>query len=231
MTTPAADTPDLGSVLIIEDHPLYRDALLLMLARTLGEASVFAAGTVEEGLRLMPQITNLRLVLLDVGLPGVRGTEAVATVRGACPNTAIIVISASEDRREINAVMRAGAQLFVSKAVAGEALVEHVRRVMAGTAPIQPEWISASGTAAFLEPDLPTLTPRQREILLLLSDGHSNKEIGLRLGLAEVTVKMHVSSIFRELGVTSRTQAVRALRRLGLDTVSVPNEEETPINC
>ena len=219
-----------GSVLIIEDHPLYRDALVLILSQTLGEPRVHAASSVEEGLRLTPPLTDLRLVLLDVGLPGLSGTEAVAAVRTACPDATIVVISASEDRRDVSAAIRAGAQLFVSKGVATEKLAELVRGVMAGDMPAQHGWIAASATT-FLEDDLPTLTSRQREILLLLSNGHSNKEIGLRLGLAEVTVKMHVSSIFRALGVTNRTQAVRALRRFGLDTVAAARDEETPVNC
>jgi DNA-binding NarL/FixJ family response regulator len=85
---------------------------------------------------------------------------------------------------------------------------------------IEPEWITANGKIAIDEDASVKLTPRQQEILVLLSHGQSNKEISLRLGLAEITVKMHVSAVFRTLKVVNRTQAVMAARRLGLYQVS-----------
>ncbi|MBI3899973.1 MAG: response regulator transcription factor [Gammaproteobacteria bacterium] len=205
-----------GLALVIEDHPLYRDALRILLSTMLGETNVIAVSTVEEGLRRAVPVTDVRLVMLDVGLPGVSGTEAVTVVRRACTGAALIVISASEDRRDVAAAFRAGAQLFVSKTIATEILADLVRSALAGHLPEQPAWISPFGEATFLQEALPTLTPRQRQILGLLNNGCSNKEIGSRLGLAEVTVKMHVSSIFRSLGVASRTQAILAAHRLGL---------------
>ncbi len=205
-----------GSALVVEDHPLYRDALVHLLHAILGESKVTSVSSVEEGVRSAANISELRLILLDVGLPGLSGTEAVMAMRRTCPNATLIVVSASEDRRDVTAALRAGAQFFVSKTIGTDILSDIVRRVLAGELPEQPAWISQSGKAAFLEESLPSLTPRQRQVLVLLSNGYSNKEIGLRLDLAEVTVKMHVSSIFRALGVANRTQAVLAARRLGL---------------
>ena len=211
-----------GAVLVIEDHPLYRDALVFMLGAILDGSKIVAASSVEEGLPSAANIPDLRLVLLDVTLPGLSGTEAVTAVRSAYPKATLIVVSASEDRRDAVAALRAGAQLFISKSVGTDVLAGIIRSLTAGELPAQPTWIPACGEATFIEQSLPTLPPRQRQILALLSHGYSNKEISLRLGVAEVTVKMHVSCLFRTFGVANRTQAVLAARRFGVRDIPEP---------
>jgi len=204
-----------STALVVEDHPLYRDALCLVLRQIFGPAGVSVAASAEEGLRLAQQAGDLALILLDPGLPGMNGVEAVAAFRRLLPGVPVIAISASEDRRDVEAALRAGAIAFVSKASSTEVVSDLVRRVCAGEV-AEPVWISGSGIAAVADGPAHELTPRQQEILVLLCQGHPNKEIGLRLGLAEVTVKMHVSSIFKVLGVANRTQAVLEARRRGL---------------
>jgi two-component system, NarL family, nitrate/nitrite response regulator NarL len=203
------------TTLVVEDHPLYRAALLHLLAGIVKEGSAVAASSAEEGLRLCAGLVHLRLVLLDFHLPGADGIEAVNAFRRCRPEAAIVVVSASEERREAAAALGAGARAFVSKAAPSEVLVDVAQRVLSGTLEA-PEWITASDRIPMTEASGVLLTPRQREILELLSQGHANKEIGARLGVAEITVKVHVSSLFRELGVVNRTQAVVAARRLGL---------------
>jgi DNA-binding NarL/FixJ family response regulator len=204
-----------GTALIVEDHPLYRDALTLLLQQIFGASGVSAASSAEEGLKLAQAAGKLELILLDPGLPGMNGSEAIATFRRLYPAVAVIAVSASEDRRDAAAALRAGAVAFVSKAASTEVLADVIRRVRAGKL-TEPEWITATGAGALAEDTRQTLTPRQQEILVLLCQGYPNKEIGLRLGLAEVTVKMHVSSVFRLLRVANRTQAVLEARRLGI---------------
>jgi DNA-binding NarL/FixJ family response regulator len=201
------------SALIIDDHPLYRDALTQLLGTMLGESNVRAAGSAEEGLRLVPQLSELRLVLLDFSLPGMSGTEAIGAVLGRMPNVDLIAVSASEERLDAMAALRAGARLFISKAVSTEVMAEAIRCVLAGDFE-GPQWITPSANGVLTPGEETPLTPRQLEILSLLH--LSNKEIGLRLGVAEVTVKMHVSSVFRVLGVANRTQAMQAARRRSL---------------
>jgi two-component system, NarL family, nitrate/nitrite response regulator NarL len=202
-----------GSALVVEDHPLYRDALKQLLGRVFGPNEVIAAASAEEALRVAS--SSLRLILLDPGLPGIKGAEAVSALRRQCPDAVLIAISASEDRRDAMAAFRAGAAAFISKAASNEVVADTVRRACAGELR-EPVWVTLAGAAAVAEAPLPEVTPRRLEILGLLCQGHSNKEIGLRIGLAEVTVKMHVTSLFRTLGVANRTQAVLAARRLGL---------------
>jgi two-component system, NarL family, nitrate/nitrite response regulator NarL len=204
-----------ASALVVEDHPLYRDALRQLLERIFGADRVCAAASAEEGLRQASASPGLRLVLLDPGLPGMNGVEAIVAFRRQCPDAALIAVSASEERRDAMAAFRAGALAFVSKAASTEVLADLVRRAAAGELR-EPAWVTPAGSAAMAEAPMPDLTQRQVEVLALLCQGHPNKEIGQRLNLAEVTVKMHVSSVFRALGVANRTQAVLEARRRGL---------------
>lgn len=203
-----------ASALIIDDHPLYRDALTQLLGAMLGETSVKAAGCGEEALKFASSMPDLRLVLMDFNLPGISGTEAIEAVLSRFPYVDIVAVSASEDRLDATSALRAGAKLFISKAVNTDVMAEAIRRVIAGDSPAEQQWITPTGAGVLETDESSPLTPRQLEILSLLH--LPNKEIGLRLGVAEVTVKMHVSSVFRVLGVANRTQAMQAARRLSL---------------
>jgi two-component system, NarL family, nitrate/nitrite response regulator NarL len=202
-----------GTALIIDDHPLYRDALLQLLAPLVGHGHVRVASSAEEALRIADASLDPVLVLLDFSLPGISGTEAIAVVLRRFPGVPVIAVSASEDRRDASAALRAGAKHFISKAVGTDVLADTIRRVLNGDFSAPP-WITPTGAGPSDLSDDSPLTPRQLEILSLLH--LPNKEIGLRLGLAEVTVKMHVSAIFRVLDVANRTQAMQAARRLSL---------------
>jgi DNA-binding NarL/FixJ family response regulator len=202
-----------GTALIIDDHPLYRDALQQLLGAIIGAAQVRVASSAEHGLRAVEPGVDLCLVLLDFSLPGLSGTDAIAAVLRRFPGVPILAVSASEERRDATAALRAGARHFISKAVGTEVLAQTIRRVLAADFS-SPPWITPSGAGVLETTTDSPLTPRQLEILPLLH--LPNKEIGLRLGLAEVTVKMHVSAIFRVLEVANRTQAMQVARRLAL---------------
>lgn len=217
-----------ATALIVEDHPLYRDALMQLLRGLIDESKILSADSLEQGLRIAADVEDLRLVLLDVGLPGVNGTEAVVAARRAFPPAMLVVVSASENRHDVNAALAAGARLFISKAVTTEVLADIVHAALTDALPERPAWILPAGEATLPAESLPALTSRQRQILQLLSVGYTNKEIGLRLRLAEVTVKMHVSAIFRALGVANRTQAVIAARRNAL--LDVPPADVSPVS-
>jgi len=205
----------MASALIIDDHPLYRDALAQLLRTLLGEATIRSASSAEEGLRMASQLPELCLVLLDFNLPGMCGTEAIAALLAKFPTVDIVAVSASEERLDATGALRAGARLFISKAVTTEVLCNAVKGVLAGDS-TDPQWITPTANSVLEPTTASRLTPRQIEILGLLH--LSNKEIGLRLGVAEITVKMHVSSLFRVLGVANRTQAMQAARRLSVGT-------------
>jgi DNA-binding NarL/FixJ family response regulator len=203
------------SVLVVDDHPLFRKALV-SLVKEVPECNeeVLAASTAEEGLQRARE-GEVDLILLDLGLPGVAGVDAIGMFRKVC-KAPILVVSASEDRHEVDAATRAGASAVVSKSVSMDTLRDTVKNALAGSLPTT-KWIRPAGMLTQVDGVGNAMTIRQQEIAALLMDGHSNKEISLRLGVAEITVKTHLTSIFRLLGVINRTQAVLALRKLGLE--------------
>ena len=219
------------SALIVEDHPLYRGALVQLVQSAVDRAAAVAVSSAEAGLLALKNLTDVRVILLDMGLPGLSGVEAIRAFVRTCPQTPIIVVSASENRQEATAALHAGATVFMSKAVSTETMIDATRRALSGY-PMKREWVTAKGVKTLENTEKSVLTPRQQETLSLLSAGYSNKEIGLRMGLAEITVKVHVSAVFRALGVVNRTQAVLAGRRMGLcmpNSETVSTDEASPL--
>lgn len=207
------------SVLIIEDHPLYREALIPLLQEIFDDTHVVTAMSAEEGLRLAENLPTLRLILLDLNLPGLGGMEAVAAFYRSHPEAITIVISSSEDRRDVTACLRAGARAFISKHVSRAVMLDAIHRALSGKLS-KPEWIrpgvgKLDNSVSADEQTLP-LNQRQLEILKLLARGCTNRQIAAQVGLAEITVKQHISVIFRVLGVDNRAQALLAIRRFGL---------------
>ena len=160
-------------------------------------------------------LAEARVILLDFQLPGISGTEAIAAMLRRFPGVPIIAVSASEDRRDASAALRAGARHFISKAVSTEVLADVIRRVLGGDCSASP-WITPSGAGTLeVEGDSP-LTPRQLEVLHQLTLGRSNKVIAYHLGLSENTVRVHVAAILDHLGVVSRVEAILEAQRRGL---------------
>lgn len=207
-----------NNVLIVEDHPLYRDALVLLLQEAIENTEVITATSAEEGLNIVATFPKLHLILLDLNLPGLNGAEAVAAFRRSCPMAMIIVLSSSEDRRDVTAVLNAGARVFILKNAAHSLIVNTVRRALAGDVE-KPEWVRASHASVFTEEMALPLNQRQIQILPLLARGCSNREIAMQVDLSEVTVKQYITTIFRVLGVENRAQALLAIRRFGLAAV------------
>jgi DNA-binding NarL/FixJ family response regulator len=205
------------NILIVEDHPLYRDALTRLLLPLVGSGQVRAVGSVEEGLFAVDSLPELGMVLLDMDLPGMSGMEALAILAAKCPDVPVFVVSGSEDRRKVTQALRSGARAFISKDIAAESMLDILRALL--ISPIDPpQWITAHGVSNHYDTSISsaisTMTSRQKEVLALLSKGLTNKDIAYRLNIADITVKVHLSAVFRKLGVVNRTQAVVEARRI-----------------
>ncbi len=214
-------------ILFVDDHPLVREAMTQLVSRLGGSIEVLAAQDCMSGLALARAHPDLDLVLLDLNLPGLRGIPALQRFRQEHPTAPIVVISMFRDRDTVNEAIRNGAVGFIPKSSGSDTIVNALRLVLAGSVYVPPE--AALGQDAADDP-LPagmrspdraasglSLTPRQGQVLAIVMKGRANKEICRELDLAERTVKAHLTAVLNAMRVTSRTQAVIAANRLGLD--------------
>jgi DNA-binding NarL/FixJ family response regulator len=198
-------------VLVADDHAVVRQGLRTFLdlqedISVVGEAAD-GAEAVALAERLSPDV-----VLLDLVMPGMDGIEALRRLRVAVPTARAIVLSSFVDDDKLFPAVRAGAAGYLLKDVQPAELVAAIRTVHGGGALLHPS------VAARLMDELAAdpLTPREREVLVLIGRGMSNKLIARELGIAEKTVKAHVSAVLAKLGVTDRTQAALYAVREGL---------------
>ena len=197
-------------VLIADDHPLYCDALRAVVPQACPGADISEANSQEQVLAAVAIGREFSLVLLDLNLPGATGLSCLHELRQAAPTTPIVVISAVGDPKIMQDAIMGGACAFIPKSAPGQVLINALRVILAGGM-YMPMGIAAlrSGDGAHGE-----LTLRQRRVLELLSTGLSNKRIARALDISEITVKAHVTAIFRKLGVTNRVQAGLEARRV-----------------
>lgn len=201
-------------ILVVDDHALIREGLRQVLRGLDEDVEVLEAGSCARAFELSRQEPDLDLVLLDYHLPDMNGLEALDIFAREHPELPIIVLSGSVNPRVMKQVMDKGAAAFITKSGMSDDLLSVTRLVLAGGVQAPPPSASLADEADDSQQP-PLFTPRQEEVLQLLLDGYTNKEIGRLLYLSEETVKNHVSSILRGFGVTTRTQAVLAANRHG----------------
>jgi DNA-binding NarL/FixJ family response regulator len=204
-------------LLIADDHPLFRGALREAVNGLFARAAIGEAGTFEEVTELLERGGEFDLVLLDLGMPGVRGFSGLMYLRAQYPGLPIVVVSGNDDPAVIRRCMEFGASGFIPKTLGVEALRQAIGRVLQGEVWTPPDvdlgrGSDAEGAATIAR--LATLTPQQVRVLMMLSGGLLNKQIAYELGVSEATVKAHVSAILQKLGVESRTQAVIAAGKI-----------------
>jgi two-component system, NarL family, nitrate/nitrite response regulator NarL len=203
-------------LLVVDDHSLFRRGLIALLSLHGDELAVVGeAGNATEAQRRAAELQP-DLILLDNHLPGVRGIEALPGLQQAAPGARVLMLTVSEDEDDLAAALKAGASGYVLKTIEGDALVEAIRRCVAGESVVSPELtsklIGALRSASQPEPAAPAdplaaLSPREREIVRLVANGLSNKEIARSLDISEATVKIHVQHLLRKLNLKSRVQA------------------------
>ena len=204
-------------VMVVDDHTLFRRGLKALLEADGRFEVVAEAGDAGEAQRRAAAVQP-EIILLDNHLPGVTGVAALPGLREAAPATRVLMLTVSEDEGDLAAALRAGACGYLLKTVDSEALAAAILECVQGRSAISPEMtgklVSAfqSGAAALAAAPAPadalaSLSPREREILVHIARGASNKEIARALAIAETTVKIHVQHLLRKLGLASRVQA------------------------
>lgn len=202
-------------VLLADDHILFREGVKHLFARLDLRVQTVETGSGTEVIRLAQSQPDFDLVLLDLGLPDVDGFAGLTALREHAPSVPVVVLSGSEDPADIQAALNAGAAGYIPKSASPAVILGALQVVLAGGVYIPSRALERPTVGS--QAHLALLTPRQRDVLTLLAQGKSNKQIGETLGLTEATVKQHVSAILKTLGVTNRTQAVLAGRRLSRD--------------
>jgi DNA-binding NarL/FixJ family response regulator len=210
-------------ILVVDDHALIREAMQLVLRQLDANIEVLEAGNCADALAAADRHPDLGLILLDIQLPGMSGLDALGTFRERHPAIPVVVLSGSENRDDVMRAIDGGAMGFIPKSQPSSVMINALRLVLAGGVYLPVEILgvpaaASSSPAAGTErtPAELGLTRRQSDVLALLIQGKPNKIICRELGLAEGTVKIHVTAILRALGVANRTQAVIAVSRLGL---------------
>jgi two-component system, NarL family, nitrate/nitrite response regulator NarL len=206
-------------VLVVDDHTLFRRGLIALLAGDKRFEVVAEAGDANEAHRLAAT-TQPDVILLDNHMPGVNGVDALPRFKDVSPSARVLMLTVSEDERDLAAALRGGAHGYLLKTMDSDMLAAAILRTMAGDSVISPDMtnklVSAfqsrqGDTPAAEHPvdrdPIHSLSPREHEILTHIARGASNKEVARDLGIAEATVKIHVQHILRKLNLSSRVQA------------------------
>jgi DNA-binding NarL/FixJ family response regulator len=208
-------------VLIVDDHPVYRDGLRTLL-NSLPDAQV--SGEAASGEEAIAKAASLQpdVILMDLQMPGINGIEATRRILHATPHIGVLVLTMFEDDDSVFAAMRAGARGYLLKGADQQEILRAIRSVANGEAIFAPAIAQrlitffASPSPQVPAPTFPELTDREREVLTQIAQGHGNMEIADRLGLSEKTVRNHVSNIFNKLQVADRAHAIVKAREAGL---------------
>jgi len=210
------------NILLIDDHAMVREALRFYLPELDSSVAVTTAGSLDEALERPPDGVAYDVIVLEFELPGVRGFAGYKAVAAWYPNIPVVILADAIQRSDALGLIEVGAAGVIPKRLGADALIHALRLILSGekylpvTLADSPEAMGRSvRESAGAAPrkaageGLGELTARQREVLALLKQGLPNKQIAARMGIQEVTVKLHLSKVFRKLGATNRTEAVR----------------------
>jgi len=198
-------TADRVSVLLVDDHALVRAGLAALLEAS---GSIHVVGQCADGSEAADAVTRLEpdVVLMDLSMPGMDGIAATRAVLAARAGTPVVILTSFAEQPRVRGAIDAGASGFLLKDSEPDALIAGVLAAARGEAPLDPRVTKALLPAAGRS-ESERLSPREREVLVLVSQGMANKQVARALGIAERTVKVHLNSVFRQLGVADRTSA------------------------
>jgi DNA-binding NarL/FixJ family response regulator len=204
---------------VVEDHPLYREGLVTALEEA-GELTVAGAvGTLAEALAMLAG-TPMDVLLLDLGLPDGSGLDLLGTLRQRHPDVSTVVLTMNDEPALVLQAVRAGARGYLLKGASRSEIVDTVRRTGAGGAVFHPgpaDVVMAAASGLLADPASRLgLTPRELDVLRLITGGLTNRSIAARLGIAPKTARNQVSSVLTKLGVENRATAAERGRAAGL---------------
>ena len=200
------------TIIIADDHPLFRNALFQSVHMAISGANLIEADSLNALLTVLSKEQEPDLLLLDLKMPGTNGLSGLIQLRAEYPDLPIVVISASEEPSVVTQVRSHGAFGFIPKSSDMRELIKALTQVLNGE-PFFPEYATTHQKNDELTEKIAALTPQQYRVLTMLSDGLLNKQIAYELNVSEATIKAHMTAIFRKLNVKNRTQAVILLQQ------------------
>ena len=204
-------------IVVADDHPLFRVAVVQALRDVTGGKAVVEASSLRTLEEAVQAHNDIDLVLLDLHMPGARGFSSLVFLRAERPEVPVIIISSNHHPRTIRRAQQFGAAGFIPKSAPVDRMLEAVRHVLDGGVWFPALAVEKSEEDARLAARLAQLTPQQMRVVMCMADGLLNKQIGYELGLAENTVKVHVTAILRKLECHSRTQVAVLVKALEPD--------------
>jgi DNA-binding NarL/FixJ family response regulator len=205
-------------ILIADDHALFRDGLALRLEQIAPDAVILQASNYAQIFKFIKSDSDIAIIILDIEMQDMPWLEALQDMRKLLPKTAIVVVSASEDGRTIRSVMSTGVKGYIPKRSDIKVFDNALKLILDGGTYVPPILINNPpiNNLSTKSTGLKTLTNRQSQVLDLIAQGKSNKQIAYDMGVSESTVKLHINALLRSLHVSNRTQAVVTAQKLGI---------------
>ena len=194
------------TMLLVDDHPLFVDGFAGMLRERRPDWLLLTTHSSDAACNIVAAHPEIAIAIVDIKLPDQDGFETVARMRDMRPGLRALIVSGRDDATASSRALQCGALGFVSKTAPADTILQKIDQILRGASCFDHSDAVAS----------PELSPRQVQVLALLAEGHANKEIRHRLGIAERTVRAHLTDLFQMLAVTSRMQAIVKARALGL---------------
>jgi DNA-binding NarL/FixJ family response regulator len=209
-------------LLVVEDHPLFRDALVSVVASAFPNAEVLQAISIDGALDILASKNSVDVILLDLSIPGTTGLLGAFRVRVAAPKSALVIVSAYDSTRIVRCAMSLGVSGYIPKSTPKAEMVQSIRSILEGEVCIPKRFHGSGGTRGagaeirHLLRQLSRFTSQQLRVLDMICRGLQNKHIAYELDISVTTVKVHVTEILRKLGVRSRTNAIIKVSSLDL---------------
>jgi DNA-binding NarL/FixJ family response regulator len=197
------------NIIVADDHPIFRDGMCRIIADIIPGAAIGEAASMQEVLTQVDATGAPDIFFLDLLFPGMNPKETLPALRRKCPKSSIVIVSMIDDENTILKVMSYGADGYIVKSIAAAEMQVAIGKIRAGDYVIARPSLAALADQTPALGDMMDLTDRQREILALIAQGKSNKEIGRSLELSHFTIRNHVSLLFRIFKVQSRAELSR----------------------
>lgn len=207
-------------VLIADDHALFRDKLATQLENINPDFIILQASSYNQAIKFIENDNNIELIVIDLDMPDINYEEALRELKNKTGDSKIVAISTKEDSNIIRKSLEQGVSGFISKRSEKDVLKNALQLVLDGGIYLPPSVLQVSGGAIMQDKRCigthKTLTNRQNQVLNLVAQGLSNKQIAYEIGVSEATVKLHINALLRSVGATNRTQAVIMAQKMGI---------------